>query len=430
MIQQQMGDVMPKMKLTQRFIDNLEPSEKLILNFDTALTGFGVYTKGNAKTYFVQARAGKKLIKATIGKASVFTLEQARKEAKIKLGLMAKGIDPVAEKRKNDIEGISIQEAFKRFKLARTIKESTIENYDSLFRLYISDWLLKPIGNITRDMIAQRHKKVGNDAGEAAANALMRTFRSLYNFARSISEDSIPDNPVVRLSQTRQWYKVERRRTFLKPHELKPWYDAVSKIENPVIRDYILLTIFTGLRRQEGLALKWEYVDMKDRSLTLPPEITKNGRPHTLPLSNYLYDLFKRLETFRENDYVFMGSGKTGHLVEPKKQLHFIEIYTQLALNGVTSLDELEKKRKQNPDDIIPGINFCLHDLRRTFITVAESLDISYAALKRLLNHSDGNDVTGGYLQITTDRLREPMERISNRLLELMGAQVPQTQPD
>jgi hypothetical protein len=54
-------------------------------------------------------------------------------------------------------------------------------------------------------------------------------------------------------------------------------------------------------------------------------------------------------------------------------------------------------------------------------IIVAESLDISYAALKRLLNHSDGNDVTGGYLQITTDRLREPMERISTKLLELMG---------
>jgi len=43
-----------------------------------------------------------------------------------------------------------------------------------------------------------------------------------------------------------------------------------------------------------------------------------------------------------------------------------------------------------------------------------------YSALKRLLNHSDGNDVTGGYLQITTDRLREPMERISTKLLELM----------
>ncbi len=99
----------------------------------------------------------------------------------------------------------------------------------------------------------------------------------------------------------------------------------------------------------------------------------------------------------------------------------FIERYTELTLNEVTTKAELDRKIEENPDDIVPGIKFCLHDLRRTFITIAESLDISYAALKRLLNHSDGNDVTGGYLQITTDRLRDPMERISTRIMELMG---------
>ena len=33
------------------------------------------------------------------------------------------------------------------------------------------------------------------------------------------------------------------------------------------------------------------------------------------------------------------------------------------------------------------GVSFCLHDLRRTFATIAESLDLSGYALKRLLNH-------------------------------------------
>jgi integrase len=87
----------------------------------------------------------------------------------------------------------------------------------------------------------------------------------------------------------------------------------------------------------------------------------------------------------------------------------------------------LEIKIAADADNIQPGLTFMLHDLRRTFITIAESLDISYAALKRLLNHSDGNDVTGGYLQITTDRLRDPMERISTKLMELMGIPMPVT---
>ena len=58
------------------------------------------------------------------------------------------------------------------------------------------------------------------------------------------------------------------------------------------------------------------------------------------------------------------------------------------------------------------GIKFRCHDLRRTFITIAESLDIPHYALKALLNHSMGNDVTGGYVVMSVDRLREPMQRV------------------
>jgi integrase len=139
-------------------------------------------------------------------------------------------------------------------------------------------------------------------------------------------------------------------------------------------------------------------------------------------MSKFLYGLFEGLKTRRINDYVFPGVGSTGHLVETVKQMKVVEHGTQLALNGL-SAEELKVKLAEDPDNVLPGIKFCLHDLRRTFITIAESLDIPYAALKRLLNHSDGNDVTGGYLQITTDRLREPMERISTKLMELMGVE-------
>ncbi len=43
-------------------------------------------------------------------------------------------------------------------------------------------------------------------------------------------------------------------------------------------------------------------------------------------------------------------------------------------------------------------VNFTVHDLRRTFITTVESLDIPAYALKRLLNHKMNHDVTAGYI--------------------------------
>ena len=61
------------------------------------------------------------------------------------------------------------------------------------------------------------------------------------------------------------------------------------------------------------------------------------------------------------------------------------------------------------------------HDLRRTFATIAESLDVPSYALKALLNHKSGNDVTGGYLVITTERLRDPMQKIESYILKAAG---------
>jgi len=44
------------------------------------------------------------------------------------------------------------------------------------------------------------------------------------------------------------------------------------------------------------------------------------------------------------------------------------------------------------------NVQFTLHDLRRTFITIAESLDIFAYAIKRLVNHKISGDVTAGYI--------------------------------
>jgi integrase len=67
------------------------------------------------------------------------------------------------------------------------------------------------------------------------------------------------------------------------------------------------------------------------------------------------------------------------------------------------------------------GISFSLHDLRRTFTTIAESLDIPAYALKRMLNHSDGSDVTAGYVVASVERLREPMQKVADYLTRAMN---------
>jgi hypothetical protein len=82
------------------------------------------------------------------------------------------------------------------------------------------------------------------------------------------------------------------------------------------------------------------------------------------------------------------------------------------------------------PDHVIRGVatkcgySFTVHDLRRTFLTNAELLEIPHYALKKLANHVSGRDVTAGYIVVDVARLRVYMARISDHFLNLLRADI------
>ena len=158
-----------------------------------------------------------------------------------------------------------------------------------------------------------------------------------------------------------------------------------------VVRDYMIRLLFTGLRREEAARLRWQDVDLEARTMVIP--VTKNHAPLTLPMSSFPHDLLTQRRTSTNAEFVFPGSGAAGHLVEPRKQVAKVRAGS--------------------------GVGFMLHDLRRTFITVAESVDISAYALKRLVNHKTGGDVTAGYVVFDVERLRGPMQQVTDRMLVL-----------
>lgn len=163
-----------------------------------------------------------------------------------------------------------------------------------------------------------------------------------------------------------------------------------------MVRDYLLFLLFCGLRKQEGLRLEKSHVNIEDRVFTVMD--TKNLKPLQLPIPGYVLPLLKeRIESDDGSKFIFPGTGKSGHLVEPKRPIQ--------------SVIKASK------------VDFCLHDLRRFYITVAEGLDVSSYAVKALVNHSLGSDVTAGYITPDVDRLRKPMEQIERRILQLAGVQ-------
>lgn len=384
---------MPVIQLTKRSIDTIAPvASGQVLYRDASLAGFGLRVGTQSKVFFAEGQVARRTVRVTIGKYGPVTPEAARKRALKLLGEMAEGRNPNGERRAKRASSMTVREAFDDFFDRRPLAPTSTENYRRSIDIYINDWAGKPIGEISRRMVLDRHRKIAEENGPVTANNIFRHFRSVYNFT-SAAHGELPPNPVSILTQARAWNPERRRRSVVPAHGLPKWWRAVHQ-EEVYVRDFLLIALFTGMRRSEIARLRWEFIDLEGRILTVPT--TKNGDPLELPLSDFLFELLlARRDDDPEAEWVFPGRGETGHMVETKK------FYARVTKAS--------------------GIRFTLHDLRRTFVTIAESLDIPHYALKRLLNHRADSDVTGGYIVMDVERLRGPVERVAERILELAG---------
>jgi integrase len=385
-----------QVRLNKTTVDSLPfPEKGQVFYWDSKLSAFGMYVGKTSKTWIVQQRIAGKTRRVVLGKYPAITPEQAEALAKKEIGKMTTGIDPTAAKREAKAKAVTLGEVFASFVEDRQLKPKTLKEYNRVMSHQYGGWLRLPITEISRDLVEKRHKQLGTQSGEASANLAARTLRSVLNYAQGKYEvkgvSVLADNPVKRISQTRSWYKVERRTGHLKPHQLKAWFSAVLALESPIIRDYLIFIILTGCRAGESAKLQWRDVDLKNQSYFLRDP--KNNNPTELPLSDYLVDVLTQRKQTATSDFVFPSTGKAGHLIEPKKQLAKVIAAT--------------------------GDSFTLHDLRRTFVTIAEALDIPMYSLKMLVNHKqDSNDVTSGYIQINAERLRLPMQKITDFMLK------------
>ena len=398
-----------KFNFTKQSIEGiLAPNNGRILAYDEggkqSVKGLAIQvTAAGTRTFQVYKWAKGKPLRVTLGRYPDLTIEQARKAAAQTIGNIATGGNPNTEKRIERVKAVTLDELLTRYTTTRTLKATTIADIHKAFRQVIPDWLNKPITKISPAMVQKRHRDHAARS-QARANLAMRYLRALFSFAQAAYKDDedkpiIPVNPVKTLSELKAWHKVDRRKTVIAPDELGTWVNAVLAVANDAHRDYLLFVLLTGCRRNEGMGLTWECVNLKAKTATFKD--TKNHSDHTLPLPDYLVSMLEQRHAARAAR-------------PPEKQSIFV--FADAGGRKISNLRTTQAAVTQ-----ASGVNFCLHDLRRTFATLAESLDVPGYALKRLLNHADAGDVTSGYLVITPERLREPMQKICDYVLKSAG---------
>jgi integrase len=391
-------------KLTQHFIDNevQSPLSGQTFYADSELAGFFLRVTPCRKFYVVQWRMQSCNRSICIASCDELTPDQARVEATQILNALSKQL-VAADQSEDNV--ITLRRVFDKYMCVRTLRPLTRTLYREVINRCLGDWLDKSILEITKNMIETRHRelcrpnKYGGD-GKAQANLSMKLLRAVLNFAMDHYETAdgqaiMLTNPVRRLSQNKSWYRISPRQTIIQDHQLRDWYKAVMSIKNRTVRDYLLVMLLTGLRRNEAATLRWSDVNFDASIITIRAEISKNHREHRLPMSAFVYRLlFRRLSQRTKSEYVFHGrTGKTH-------------------IKGYKALIAEVRAKSNCP--------FLIHDLRRTFLTMAERLDVPHYALKKLANHVPSNDVTAGYVVIDVERLRIHMSRITDQFLALL----------
>jgi len=409
-----------RMKLTQAAVNALPlmADDSQLLIGDTELPGLWLRVGKTKKTYFVLATLDGASKSRAIGDSRIFTAEQARQEARSIQVLISKGIDPLEEKRRRRQEReaekkrqVTLREALDAY-CSRPLKPRTRKDYSESIDCHLSDWLDKPLIEITRTMVSKRHAKIkaailakwaktGKEWSMAGcgADAVLQLLGSIWNFATEQYEFELPTNPTTHLKRTKQYSPTRRRETFIDEPELPAWFGALDSVRSdqdaPPTReiacDYLEVLLLTGLRRNEAATLTWDQVDWQREFITVKE--TKNGKPHVLPLTNRLL----RILEGRRDDPAMVLLDRTEPWVFPSLRI-------KGPLIGPENIMQLVSRQS--------GVEFGCHDLRRTFITSAVRCGVSDLYWKRLLNHSC-SDVTAGYIVTKVEDLRPAMETIS-----------------
>lgn len=394
------------------------------------------------KAFCVAKKKDGRFIRATLGRFPSLTIDMARAKALELLGEVAiTGQNPNVVRREQSRLHVTLGEALEAYLTSRgeRLKPETIKQYRSLLANFSGDWMGFSLTHISREHVEQRHRAITEGASsawhgaaltqrkggtgtgsKAQADGWARSLRAVWNFARDHFRDAedrimLPEPPTEVLSSKRLWNNVPRRNERIRAHELKRWLDAVDQVREHALEwrddttaavcDALNMMLFTGLRRREVLELTWDRVSLEGGYFWI--DQTKNGDPLELPITDTLLAIFRRRRhwNLKQSRFVFAGRHSESAITEPRRTIELICTATEDNANGY------------------PALSFKLHDLRRTFSTMAELAGVGTYALKRLLNHriTQSADVTHGYIYFTADELRKPASIIEQEILKAAG---------
>lgn len=341
------------------------------------------------------------------GKQKWLTLEStelpaARDERDTCAALLKTGIDPNLERtlQKERIrqQQLDEQEAITKLKARVTVNDLFArwhnidligrKDRDEVARMFNKD-VLPDLGELFVEDVRKGHigliiDKLKMRGVHHLARNLLKLMRQMFRFA--VSRDIIEFDPTASLSVAKMTTApTERDRTLsdIEIRALARQMPDANLLKSTECAVWIALS--TMCRIGELSKAKSSALDFELNTWTIPEENSKNGKAHTIYLSDFALEQFKVLKSLATSDiWIFPNRGGSSHVCEKS-------ITKQVG--GRQSENILSNRSKDNQALVLAGGKWTPHDLRRTGATMMGDLGIAPDVIEKCLNHTEENKV-------------------------------------
>jgi integrase len=229
----------------------------------------------------------------------------------------------------------------------------------------LGKWSGRPLASITPADVTKLVEAIDDTGKHVTANRTLTAVKTFFKFcvkrpdiAISVSPAELVDAPAAEESRDR----------VLSDDEMRAVWCAAGADESPFGR-MVQMLLLTGARRDEIREAPFSEFDLDAQTWKLPPERSKNGREHTVPLSSGAVQILRTMPRMH-GGLAFTTTGST-------------------PFSGLS-------KAKRRLDKASGVTGWTLHDLRRTAATgMADKCGALPHVIEAALNHVSGDSKRG-----------------------------------
>ncbi len=379
-----------EVRLTQRTVEDARcpPGRKDALLFDRDLRGFALRVGSTGgKTFLVQFNVAGERRRLALGAFGILTVDEARKRALASLGDVAKGVDPVAERRaiiatrKAAVMASKVRAEEDAFTFGRLVdswvdaregerRPGYLATARTTMKLHLKAWLNRPASSITTMEAVRALDAIKATGSTVTANRALAYARAAYGWA--LRRQVVACNPLTGIEAPTEERSRDR---VLSAEELGAVWRAAGKLTTPY--DAFMRALLLTLQRRDEVAhMRWSELSADLTTWTLPRERAKNDKAHIVHLAEPVRDMLARVPRFAGCPFVF-----------PSSSMKPISGYAwaKRTIDAAVTVERVEAGIE--PAELS---NWRFHDFRRAGVTALAGMGFAPHVCDRLLNHVSG----------------------------------------